>query len=72
MQMHMKKAIMSRLTSNRSPRNSSFNPLSELGIQFPFNNITQAQKFCPKEHRDTIYLEDDGKTFSSTFIDSDK
>src|SRR5437763_7536745 len=52
---HMKKAIMSRLTSNKSPRNSSFNPLSELGIRFPFNNITQAQKFCSKEHRDTIW-----------------
>jgi hypothetical protein len=52
---HMKKAIMTRLTSNKSPRNSSFNPLSELGIRFPFNNITQAQKFCPKEHRDTIW-----------------
>ncbi len=52
---HMKKAIMARLTSNKPSRNSSFNPLSEFGIRFPFNNVIQSQKFCPKEHRETIW-----------------
>ena len=51
---HVKKAIMTRLSSNKVSR-SSFNPLSEFGIRFPFNNIEQASKFCPKEYHKTVW-----------------
>ena len=52
----MKKAVMSQLTSNKACKNSFFNPLSELSVRFPFNNVTQLQKFCPKEYHKTICL----------------
>jgi hypothetical protein len=52
---HIKRAVMARLGSNKAPRNSSFNPLSELGARFPFNGITQAPKFCPKELRQKVW-----------------
>ena len=46
---------MTRLSSNRTPRNSSFNPLSELGSRFSFNGIIPSNKFCPKEHHQIIW-----------------
>jgi hypothetical protein len=46
---------MARLSSNKTPRNASFNPLSDLGTRFPFNGITPSNKFCPKEYHQTIW-----------------
>ena len=52
---HIKKAVITRLTSNKIPRKSSFNPLSEFGVRFPFNNITPSNRFCPKEYHQTVW-----------------
>jgi hypothetical protein len=52
---HIKKAITTRLSSNKNIRSSGFNPLSELGKRFPFNGIQQASQFCPKEFRDPLW-----------------
>lgn len=52
---HIKRAVMTRLASDKTTRNSSFNPLSEFGARFPFDGIVQAPKFCPKEHREAIW-----------------
>jgi hypothetical protein len=52
---HVKRAIITRLSSNKSTRSSGFNPLSELGKQFPFDGIQQAAQFCPKELRKTVW-----------------
>jgi len=46
---------MARLSSNKIPRNETFNPLFELGIRFPFNVITLLNKFCSKEYHQTIW-----------------
>jgi hypothetical protein len=51
---HIKRAVMSRLASNKNTRSSTFNPLSEFGIRFPFEGVVPSPKFCPKEHRETI------------------
>ena len=52
---HVKRAVVTRLESNKAPRNSSFNSLSELGARFPFNGIVQSPKFCPKELREKVW-----------------
>jgi hypothetical protein len=46
---------LARLGSNKTPRNSSFNSLSELGARFPFTGIVQSPKFCPKELRENVW-----------------
>src|SRR5205823_5473500 len=52
---HVKRAITTRLSSNKATR-SSFNPLSEIGKRFPFNGVQQqASHFCPKEFREQIW-----------------
>ncbi|CAB4423647.1 unnamed protein product [Rhizophagus irregularis] len=52
---HIKKAINTRLSSNKNIRSSSFNPLSEFGRKFPFDGIQQATQFCPKEFREPLW-----------------
>ncbi|CAG8833027.1 20941_t:CDS:2, partial [Gigaspora margarita] len=52
---HIKRAVMSRLASNKESKNSSFNSLSELGTRFPFDGIEQSAKFCSKEYREAIW-----------------
>ena len=52
---HVKRAISTRLLSNKSTRSSGFNPLSELGKKFPFHGVQQASQFCPKELRKTVW-----------------
>lgn len=54
---HIKKAIKTRLASNKSTRNSQYNHLSEFGSRFPFNEDDQQQSrnFCPKELRPTVW-----------------
>ena len=52
---HIKRAINTRLISNKSTRSSGFNPLSEFGKKFPFDGIQQANQFCPKELRKTVW-----------------
>ena len=52
---HVKRAITSRLSSNKSTRSSGFNPLSELGKRFSFDGVQQAAQFCPKEFRKTVW-----------------
>ena len=52
---HVKRAITTRLSSNKGTR-SSFNPLSEFGRRFPFNGIQQGSNFCPKEFREKVWI----------------
>ena len=51
---HVKRAITTRLSSNKATRSSSFNPLSELGKKFPFDGVQQSAQFCPKELRKIV------------------
>src|SRR5688572_1369337 len=52
----MKRAILIRLSSNKMPRNATFNPLSKFGLRFPFNEVTPSNKFCSKEYHQTIWM----------------
>ena len=52
---HIKRAVIKRLSSNKSTRSSGFNPLSEFGKRFPFDGIQQAAQFCTKELQKTVW-----------------
>ncbi|GES87831.1 ATP-dependent DNA helicase Pif1 [Rhizophagus clarus] len=54
---HIKRAITTRLSSNKKTRTADFNPLSEFGKRFPFDGIQQTTQFCPKDLREPLKLQ---------------
>ncbi|CAG8489830.1 1527_t:CDS:2, partial [Scutellospora calospora] len=52
---HIKRAVMTRLQSNKETRDATFNLLSEFGTQFLFDGIEQSSKFCPKKYHEEIW-----------------